>query len=155
MPAKSKAQQEFMAIAEHDPSKLRGKAPKMSHQQLHDFAATPTKGLPQKIGHDGKSHERPNESPAHEAKETKAQEAYEQRTGREIGTDAKHPGFKAVQSKIASREGISEDRAGAILAASSRHASPAAHKANPRLNRVIGHDGRPCGTCQRIHDGKH
>lgn len=49
MPARSKAQQEFMAIAEHDPEKLKGKMPDMSHQQLHDFAATPTKGLPRKV----------------------------------------------------------------------------------------------------------
>ena len=38
-----------MAIAEHNPKKLfarnRGLL-KMSHQQLHDFASTPTKGLP-------------------------------------------------------------------------------------------------------------
>jgi hypothetical protein len=56
MPAVSKKQQEFMAIAEHHPEKLRGKAPDMTHKQLHDFAATPTKGLPEKkvIGHDGK-----------------------------------------------------------------------------------------------------
>ena len=49
-----------------------------------------------------------------------------------------HPGFKAVQSKIAKQQGISKDRAGSILAASSRNASKAAHKANPRLNRVKG-----------------
>lgn len=49
MPAKSKAQQQLMALAEHAPSKLfardKGVA-KMSHQQLHDFAATKAKGLP-------------------------------------------------------------------------------------------------------------
>lgn len=51
MPAKSKAQQEAMAIAEHDPSKLYAKNKgmlKMSQSQLHDFAATPRKGLPAK-----------------------------------------------------------------------------------------------------------
>ena len=47
-----------------------------------------------------------------------------------------HPGFKAVQSKIAKKYGMK--RAGAILAASSRKASPAAKKANPRLRRVKG-----------------
>lgn len=47
-----------------------------------------------------------------------------------------HPGFKAVQQNIASREGISKDRAGAILAAASRNASPAAKRANPNLARV-------------------
>ncbi len=49
---------------------------------------------------------------------------------------AKHPGFKAVQSSIAKKEGVSPKRAGAILAASTRKASPAAKKANPRLKRV-------------------
>lgn len=49
-----------------------------------------------------------------------------------------HPGFHAVEEKIAKKEGVSEDRAGAILGAATRHASAAAHKANPRLNRVKG-----------------
>lgn len=49
---------------------------------------------------------------------------------------AKHPGFKAVQKKIAKKEGMSEDEAGAVLAASTRKAGKAARKANPRLNRV-------------------
>lgn len=48
----------------------------------------------------------------------------------------KHPGFAAVQSKIAAKEGISKDRAGAILAASSRGASAAAKHKNPRLKKV-------------------
>jgi hypothetical protein len=41
-----------MAIAEHEPSKLYGRNKSllgMSHQQLHDFAATPRKGLPVKL----------------------------------------------------------------------------------------------------------
>jgi hypothetical protein len=49
MPARSKAQQELMAIAEHHPSQVSKKnrgVLKMSHQQLHDFAATKRKGLP-------------------------------------------------------------------------------------------------------------
>ena len=50
----------------------------------------------------------------------------------------KHPGFKAVQAKIAAKEGISSNRAGAMLAASSRGASKAAKKANPNLKRVKG-----------------
>lgn len=49
-----------------------------------------------------------------------------------------HPGFKAVQAKIAKKKGISKDRAGAILAASTRGASKAAKKANPRLKKVKG-----------------
>jgi hypothetical protein len=48
----------------------------------------------------------------------------------------KHPGFQAVQNKIAKKEGISQDRAGAILASASRNASPAAKKANPALKNV-------------------
>ena len=49
-----------------------------------------------------------------------------------------HPGFAKVQSSIAKRENISEDRAGAILANATRKASPAAKRANPRLKRVKG-----------------
>jgi len=48
-----------------------------------------------------------------------------------------HPGFKAVQGKIAS-EGYSKKAAGAILANATRNASKAAKKANPRLNKVKG-----------------
>jgi len=54
------------------------------------------------------------------------------------GQSTSHPGFAAVQSKIASKQGISQKAAGAILASRSRSASAAAHKANPRLNRVKG-----------------
>lgn len=49
-----------------------------------------------------------------------------------------HPGFKAVQKKIAAKEGVSQEKAGAILAASSRKASPAAKKKNPKLKKVKG-----------------
>jgi hypothetical protein len=52
--------------------------------------------------------------------------------------DAAHPGFKAVQKKIAAKKGMSMEKAGAILGAATRNASEAAHKANPRLNRVKG-----------------
>ena len=48
------------------------------------------------------------------------------------------PGFKAVQNKIAAKEGISKERAGAILAASTRRASPKAKRANPSLKKVKG-----------------
>lgn len=50
MPAKSRAQRIVMAIAEHDPDKLydRNKgAAKMDKEDLHDFASTPEKGLPE------------------------------------------------------------------------------------------------------------
>jgi hypothetical protein len=50
----------------------------------------------------------------------------------------KHPGFKAVQAKIAAKQGVSKKAAGAILAASSRKASAKAKAANPRLKRVKG-----------------
>jgi hypothetical protein len=50
----------------------------------------------------------------------------------------KHPGFKAVQKKIAAKQGISMERAGAILASGARKASKKAVAANPRLKRVTG-----------------
>lgn len=49
---------------------------------------------------------------------------------------AKHPGFSRVASNIARKQGISKGQASAILASSSRNASKAAMKANPRLKRV-------------------
>jgi len=58
MPAKSKASQKAFAIAEHEPDKLyaRNKGMlKMSHQQLHEFAATPRKGLPSYSKRGGRS----------------------------------------------------------------------------------------------------
>jgi hypothetical protein len=51
MPAKSQAQRTVMAIAEHHPEKLykRNRSLlRMTHQQLHDFAATSEKGLPER-----------------------------------------------------------------------------------------------------------
>ena len=47
-----------------------------------------------------------------------------------------HPGFKSVQNKIARSQGVSKKAAGAILANSTRKASPAAKKANPNLKKV-------------------
>ena len=51
---------------------------------------------------------------------------------------AAHPGFKAVQNKIAAKQGITAQRAGAILASRSRGASPEAKKKNPYLRKVLG-----------------
>lgn len=65
MPAKSKKQQQAMAIAEHEPGKLYARNKgllKMSHEQLHDFAATKTKGLPKVADHTKHGH------PPHEVK---------------------------------------------------------------------------------------
>jgi hypothetical protein len=50
MPAVSKNQQIAMAIAEHNPSALNEKNKgllAMSKEQLHDFASTPRKNLPE------------------------------------------------------------------------------------------------------------
>lgn len=47
-------------------------------------------------------------------------------------------GFKAAQGSIERREGVSKDRAGAILASAARKASPAAVKRNPNLRHVSG-----------------
>lgn len=49
MPAKSVAQRQFMGMCEHNPQHARGKCPNMTKKQFHDFAATPTKGLPEKL----------------------------------------------------------------------------------------------------------
>ena len=54
------------------------------------------------------------------------------------GKSKAHPGFKAVQEKIAKRSGVSKERAGAMLAARTRAASAAAKKRNPRLSKVKG-----------------
>jgi len=61
--------------------------------------------------------------------------------GKGFGAGNKHPGFKAVQKSIAAdikpRGGqTKQEAAGAILAASTRRASPAAKKANPNLKNV-------------------
>lgn len=44
--------------------------------------------------------------------------------------------FKAVQAKIEKRESVSPKAAGAILAKSTRNASPAAKRKNPNLKKV-------------------
>lgn len=46
--------------------------------------------------------------------------------------------FKAVEAKIARKEGISKERAGAELAASDRRASAKAQRKNPKLLKVSG-----------------
>ncbi len=48
----------------------------------------------------------------------------------------KHPGFKAVQKKIAGKYGMKA--AGAILASKTRKASAKAKKKNPKLKKVKG-----------------
>lgn len=47
----------------------------------------------------------------------------------------KHPGFAKVQEKI-EKEGYSKESAGAILANSTRNASPKAKRSNPKLKKV-------------------
>jgi len=54
MPAKSKAQRQAMAIAEHHPGKLYKRNQSllgMSKDKLHDFASTSEKGLPESKGY--------------------------------------------------------------------------------------------------------
>jgi len=48
----------------------------------------------------------------------------------------KHPGFKAIQERIAKKQGVSKESAGAILAAATRKASASAKRKNPRLKKV-------------------
>jgi hypothetical protein len=50
----------------------------------------------------------------------------------------RHPGFKAVQAQIARKQGISKERAGAILATGARNASAKAKAKNPKLGKVKG-----------------
>ena len=52
------------------------------------------------------------------------------------GAVAKPKGFQNVASSIAKKEGIPKENAAAILANSTRKASPAAKKANPALKKV-------------------
>jgi len=47
-------------------------------------------------------------------------------------------GFQNVAKEIAKKQNISKERASAILAESSRNASEAAKRRNPRLRRVKG-----------------
>jgi len=47
-------------------------------------------------------------------------------------------GFKAAQKSIAKKQGVSMERAGAILASGARKASKKAIKANPNLKKVSG-----------------
>lgn len=53
-------------------------------------------------------------------------------------SERQRKGFENNAKAIARRQGISYDRAAAILAASSRRASAAAKKKNPRLKKVKG-----------------
>jgi len=56
MPAVSEKQRKLMAIAEHHPEKLHKKnrgVLKMSHEQLHDYAATSNIKKPRKGMHSG------------------------------------------------------------------------------------------------------
>lgn len=54
------------------------------------------------------------------------------------GKSKAHPGFNAVAKKVAAREGVSMDRARAIVAAGARNASAKAKRANPNLKKVRG-----------------
>lgn len=45
-------------------------------------------------------------------------------------------GFKAAAKSVAEKEGMPMDRAKAIIAASTRKASPAAKKENPNLKKI-------------------
>lgn len=80
------------------------------------------------------------ENPKNEKALQRAAKAKEKEENLRLSTLKKggsaHPGFKAVQSSIAKKQGVSKQAAGAILAASTRKASAAAKRANPRLKKV-------------------
>jgi len=71
-------------------------------------------------------------------KEYRGSEKHDKHNLLRHGQSTAHPGFAAVASKIASKQGVSKDAARRILAFRTRHASAAAKKANPRLARVKG-----------------
>ena len=48
MPAVSVKQRRFFGMLEHNPGMAKARGVNMTHQQMHDFAATPDKGLPLK-----------------------------------------------------------------------------------------------------------
>lgn len=50
----------------------------------------------------------------------------------------KNPGFKKVAADIAKKQGISVERASAIVASGARKASPEAKRKNPDLKKVKG-----------------
>lgn len=52
-----------------------------------------------------------------------------------------HPGFKGAAADVARKEGVSKESADKIIGYGKAHASAAAKKANPRLNKKGGrHD---------------
>jgi hypothetical protein len=53
-----------------------------------------------------------------------------------------HPGFKGATRQVARKEGISIEEAARIIGAGKAHASAAARRRNPRLNRTGGHKGK-------------
>ena len=71
MPAVSRSQRIAMSIAEHHPEQLyarnKGLAD-MSHSQLHDFASTSEKHLPEHVKHHEYSHA--SYKMAHDARKT-------------------------------------------------------------------------------------
>jgi len=48
MPAVSKKQRKFFGMLEHNPGMAEERGIHMTHQQMHDFAATKEKGLPER-----------------------------------------------------------------------------------------------------------
>lgn len=55
-----------------------------------------------------------------------------------MATAKKGMGFRAAAASVAKKQGVSKERASAIIAAGARKASPAAKKANPNLKKVLG-----------------
>lgn len=49
-----------------------------------------------------------------------------------------HPGFKGAVKSVERKEGVSAESANKIIGAGKAHASAAARKANPRLNKMGG-----------------
>jgi len=60
MPAKSKSQQRFFGMCEHDPGASPNCPKGMTKKQMHDFAATSTKGLPNRVRKRVNADQQPN-----------------------------------------------------------------------------------------------
>ena len=55
-----------------------------------------------------------------------------------IGHKARHIGFKKAAKAVEKEEGVSEERADAIIASAARNASAGAKHKNPNLKKVKG-----------------
>lgn len=139
MPAKSKAQQRYFAIAEHDPSALRGPMPNMSLAQMHDFAAGSMKGKPE---HVKKSDPPKHAASHHSGRLTAADRRAIPKSQFAVPSKAPGPGSYPMPDKR---------HAAVAKSLAAQHASPAVKarvdaKANAMLHKGGAHPHRNLGS---------